>query len=432
MKKIIYTGLVVLFALTTQAQQVQTNDDLKSLINKSFGYFPQVKEAEQAIHSSQEKVDLAKMNPLSVAGDASYTYVKPKIVLPFPMGPNGEIENFQFAPVHNVDAAIDANYTLLDFGRIRANVERAKTDLKYATHNVENVREQLAYQVANIYYNVIYYKRAITIQDSVLSYLNENKRIINAQLQNGSALKIDILNIQAQIDAEQNRKVDLQNSLQKQLHLLAYTTGITQTEGTGFDFNVLLQNTDSALNIAQENNIDFVLAKDKVEQAEADLAITKLTQRPSVVLHGSSGYKNGYVPNVNEIRFNYNAGVTLRVPIYSGGKTKQQERLNESLIRQNQLAVETLSNNYKKDIEQALTDIKTNIERIENTGGQIEQARVAQQLATSRFMNGVGTNLEITNASTNLQRAEFTRLQYEYQLCLAKVQLAKLLGYKYW
>jgi outer membrane protein TolC len=193
-----------------------------------------------------------------------------------------------------------------------------------------------------------------------------------------------------------------------------------------------LQNADSALSIAQENNIDFILAQDKVQQAEADLAITKLTQKPSVVLHGSSGYKNGYVPNVNEIRFNYNAGVTFRVPIYNGGKTKQQERLNESLIRQNQLAVETLNNNYKKDLEQALTDIKTNIERIENTGGQIEQARVAQQLATSRFMNGVGTNLEITNASTNLQRAEFTRLQYEYQLCLAKVQLAKLLGYKYW
>jgi outer membrane protein TolC len=53
-------------------------------------------------------------------------------------------------------------------------------------------------------------------------------------------------------------------------------------------------------------------------------------------------------------------------------------------------------------------------------------------LATTRFKNDIGTNLEITNASTNVQRAELNKLQYEYQLCLAKVELAKLMGYKYW
>ena len=64
--------------------------------------------------------------------------------------------------------------------------------------------------------------------------------------------------------------------------------------------------------------------------------------------------------------------------------------------------------------------------------GQIEQVKVAQELATTRFKNDIGTNLEITNASTNVQRAELNKLQYEYQLCLAKVELARLMGYKYW
>lgn len=431
MKKFFFAALVALFVTASQAQ-VQANDHLKALIKRSFSYFPQIREAENAVTTSQEKVNLAKMNPFTVAGDASYAYVKPKVVIPFPTEPNGDLKDFQFAPVHNLNASVDASYTLLDFGRIRANVERAKTDLKYAKDNVENVREQLAYQVANIYYNIIFYQKALSIQDSVLAYLNENKKIINALLQNGEALKIDVLTVQAQIDQEQNRKIDFKNSLQKQINLLAYTTGTTQVEGTAFDFNVFLQNSDSALNIAQERSVDFILARDKVQQAEADLAIVKLTQRPSVSLHGSSGYKNGYIPNVNEMRFNYNAGLTLRVPIYSGGRAKQQERLNESVVRQNRLAMETLSADYKRDIEQAVTDIKTNIERIENTAGQIEQAKVAQQLAASRFVNGAGTNIEITNASTNLQRAEFARLQYQYELCLAKVQLAKLLGYNYW
>ena len=131
-------------------------------------------------------------------------------------------------------------------------------------------------------------------------------------------------------------------------------------------------------------------------------------------------------------RFNYMAGVGFSVPIYNGGKNKQQQKLQENIIKQNEMAVESLSSNYKKDIAQAMTDVATNLERIRNTQGQIEQAKAAQVLASNRFNNGVGTNLEITNASTNVQRAELTKLQYEYQLCLAKVELSRLMGYQYW
>jgi outer membrane protein TolC len=132
------------------------------------------------------------------------------------------------------------------------------------------------------------------------------------------------------------------------------------------------------------------------------------------------------------MRFNYLAGVSLSIPIYNGGKNKQQQRLQQNIIRQNEMAVETLSSTYKKDIEQALTDIATNLERIKNTKGQIEQAQTAQVLASNKLKSGTGTNLEITNASTNVQRALLTKLQYEYQLCLAKLELTRLMGYEYW
>ena len=178
--------------------------------------------------------------------------------------------------------------------------------------------------------------------------------------------------------------------------------------------------------------MEYVLAKDRVQQAKADLAITKTSNKPGVSVGAGAGVKNGYVPNVNEPRFNYSAGISFRLPIYDGGKTKRQLKLSETVIKQNELSLKTLDNNFVKDIQQALTDLNSNLERIQNTAGQIDQAKTAEDLSASRFKNGVGTNLEITNASNNRQRAEFTRLQYEYQLCLAKVELARLMGYKYW
>ena len=45
---------------------------------------------------------------------------------------------------------------------------------------------------------------------------------------------------------------------------------------------------------------------------------------------------------------------------------------------------------------------------------------------------GMSTNLEILNAITNIQKATASKLQYEYQLCLANIELAKLAGVVFW
>ena len=429
MKKIVYSILLMLSAFKLSAQ-VQVNNNLKSLINQSFGYFPKVKEVENLIVTAKEKLDISQNNQPTVDGNASYNFVMPKISLPLQV--NGETKDFQFVPVHNVNANVTSSYVLFDFGRLKANVEKAKYELQFAEHNVDFVKSQLANQVAVIYYNIVYLHKAISIQDSVLNYLNENKKIIESKLKNGDAIKIDILNIEAQFDAEQNRKIDLQNSLQKQLNLLNYTTGANNIAEGNFDFEITLKDASTALYEAQQNNVDFILAKDRISQALSDENIAKLGTKPSVNIGAGIGIKNGYVPKVNDPKFNYDAGIALKIPIYDGGKTKRQVKLAQTIVHQNELSVETLNSTYKKDIDQALTDIYSNLERIKNTEGQVEQAKAAETLAASRFKNGVGTNLEITNASTNVQRAELTRLQYQYQLCLAKLEIARLAGYQYW
>ncbi|MBC7722342.1 MAG: TolC family protein, partial [Pedobacter sp.] len=361
MKQFLIITLATILTVSGLQAQVQVNNELKSLINKSFAYYPKIKEVENTVITAKQKLDVASINSPTVDGNLSYRFVEPKIQIPI----NGE--NFQFAPVHNLDANVTGSYALYDFGRLKANIEKAKTDIQFAEHNVEAAKYQLATQVSTIYYNIIYLQHAISIQDSVLGFLAENKTVIDTKYQNGDALKFDQLNIKSQIDAEQNRKVDLQNSLQKQQNLLAYTTGSKQSNGNIFDFEVALKDIDAALAETQATNLDYVLAKDKIKQALSDVAINKLGDKPTVSVGAGAGFKNGYVPNVGEIRFNYNAGVALRVPIYEGGKTKKQIKLSETLVKQNELAIETLNNNYKKDIEQTLTDVQSNLERIKNT-----------------------------------------------------------------
>lgn len=429
MKKIFLSAVsFAIFVLQIPAQ-VQVNNDLKNLINHSFGYFPKLKEAANSVVTAEDKIALTQTasNP-TIGAQAGYLYMAPVSKVAFP----GSTETFKFVPNHNYTTSVNANYVLADFGRIKANVERAKVDLEFAKDNIELIKSQLANQVATIYYNMVYLQKAISIQDSVLNFLNENKKIVQSKLNDGEALKIDLLNIQANIDNEENRKVDLKNSLQKQINLLNYTTGTNSPAGNSFDFGIATVNSQTALDSSVNNNLDFKIAKDKINQANGDINIAKLLDKPSITMNGGLGFKNGYIPDIYNVQFNGLAGITLNIPLYSGGRTKQQVKLQEHLVQQQQLALESLNANYKKDIAQAMTDIQTNIERIGNTQSQIDQAKYAQQLAAIRFKNGVGTNLELTNASTNVQRAEFSKLQYQYQLCISKLELARLMGYQYW
>lgn len=429
MKKYLTAAILSAVVFHLRAQ-VTVNNDLKALVNQSFSYFPRIKEVENAVETARQRLLIAKNNLPVVDANGSYNFVEPKIVLPLEI--NGKTQEFQFAPIHNFNANVSGSYTLYDFGRLKANIEKSKEDIKYAEHNTDYARSQLANQVTNIYYNIIYFHKAIVIEDSVIAYLNDNRQVVESKLKNGDAIRLDLLSIQSEIDAEQNRKIDLQNSLLKQQNLLQYTTGASNISGVSFDFDIPLKVMTEALADAQANNPEYQLANDRVKQSQNDIAIARTGTKPSLNLGASTGFKNGYVPDVNVMKFNYAAGISFRLPIYDGNRTKQQVKLSETVLTQNRLAIETLNSNYKRDIAQTLIDIQSNQDRINNTTGQIEQAQTAETLASSRFKNGVGTNLEITNASTNVERAQFSKLQYEYQLCLAKVELVRLLGYKYW
>jgi len=428
MKKHFIT-FTLLYASIMATAQTQVSNELKGIINQSFSYYPKVHEAQNQITIAEKQLDVSKTNLPTVDLNGSYEYVQPKILLPLDI--NGEKTNFQFAPVNNFNVNVGAEYLLFDFGRLKANVERSKTDLKYATDNVTNVQTQLASQVSTIYYNIIYFRKAVTIEDSILNYLNANKTVAENKLKNGDAIKLDVLNLQSQIDIEVNLREDLLNNLQKQITLLQYTTGNTNVASSTFDFDLPIQTAQDAFATASTNAAEFMLAQDRVQQAKASLNIVRQTDKPSVMLNGGAGVKNGYVPQVNEPRFNYAGGVSLKVPLYNG-KTKKQIAVAESQVKQNQLAQETLNNEYQQNIQQALTDIQTTAEKLKNTLPQIETAKSAVQIASSRYLNGIGLNTDITDAAVNMQRVLLTNLRYQYQLATSKVEYARVTGYKYW
>lgn len=425
--------IISLIALSPALRAQENRGDLRTLINQSFTYFPQFKELGQAIDVEQQRILLAKAAGLpTIQATGSYRYMDPVSQISIPTGEN--VLSFQIMPKNNYNTSIDASYTLWDFGVVKAGVDRARAGLEYAQDNLQFNQNQMAFQVSSIYYQIAYLKDAIAIQDSVINFLEVNKKDTEIKLRNGDALKYDVLSIQSSIDQEGNRKIDLQNNLNKQYALMEYATGARiNVNSSNFVFPVQNKyDLNEAVAEAQNNNPEFRLIKDRIKQAEAELKVSQTNGKPSLVMSGGTGFKNGFTPDIDRFRYNYSAGVTLNIPIYQGGRAKKQVKLSQSQLAQSKFSEESLSNTYRKDIQQAMIDVSSNTSSLVNSARQVAEAKEAQKLAHSRYRNGIGTNLELTNASTNVQRAELTNLQYKYQLCVAQLSIARLTGLKYW
>jgi outer membrane protein TolC len=417
---IIASCMLITIHATAQSRNTK---ELKSLILASFDHFPKMKEADNGILIATEKIKLVELNKQpDISADGSYSYIRPKIELPI----NGQ--KFQFAPLNNFNASFNGTYTLIDFGRIKAAIEQAKNELTYSQHNKENIQLQIAYQISNIYYYMVYLKKAIAIQDTILNTLDENKKIIESQYKNGTALEIDLLSILSNIDGEENKKTELSSMLRKQEILLEYASGISTTEGKEFDLNII----PTSANQNTELNPELIMLQDKLQQAKQDVSISQLKNKPVIGLRASMGTRNGYIPNISDMRFNYLGGVALSVPIYNGGKIKQQIKIQEKLADQQRLSLESMKQLLNKDIKQTASDINSAQDRLKRSSSQIQLAKSASILANNKLKHGTGTHLEVTSANTNLQRSLLNQLQLEFQVCTAQLEMARLSGIRFW
>lgn len=423
MKKIV-VGIVLLVSIynSTEAQSI-INGELKNLLNQSLQYFPKVKEVQQSVQLAEDKLTLTELNKYpDITLDASYAYVQPKIEVAF-----GE-KTFQFAPVHNVSGALNGTYTLIDFGRLASAIQKAKLELQTSKHIAEQLKHSLFFQISQLYYQIIYAKKAIEIQNQVIQLLTENKTIIESQLKNGNAIQLDLLTIQSKLDNELNKKIELETNLQKLLNLLNYATGINTIKESQLSLSLKNYNAEEAMQMALLHNPTIAIAKDKVNVSKAEVAITKLNELPFIGMKASVGSRNGYLPQINDPRFNYNAGVGFSVPLFNGGKTKQQIKIQERSVALYETTVQSQLHDFEKDIQAALIDIQSNQMRIKNANTQIEQSALAQKLSLSKLKNGTATPLEITSTNADYQRALLNQLQYQYQLCNAQLELIKLMG----
>jgi len=210
-----YIASFLLFAEILVGQEVsaqeKTDETLKQLVRSAIEYAPKIKEQQQmvSIGDYRTKVQESALKP-QIQSEIGVTRIDPVAKATF------GTTSLQFQPNMNYNANIGANYVLYDWGKQAINIEKSKLETELSKTGVEGLKNIYAYQVANLYYGIIYTQKAIEVQKEQLKLVEDNGKVIGDRLKQGDALDYDQVSIQVRYKNAESRLTDLQNQLERQ------------------------------------------------------------------------------------------------------------------------------------------------------------------------------------------------------------------------
>ncbi len=434
MKSLIKGALLLLLVQSAVAQESPIKDDqLKGLIQSAVTNYPRIKELEEQLKADDVKGEIIRSGYLpTVSADIGYQFIapSPKVAFETPAGKT----SLAFQPYNNYNGAVTVKQLIYDFGKTKMQLDRNEAQRALNLEGVDNTRNAIAYQTAQIYYNIQFLQKSIQVQQDQISSLKENERLIQAKIKNGDALEYDLLTTQVRTANATNRLNDLQTQLEKQYVLMQWLSGVDTkgkiaASGAG-------TYRDDALYLVLEpgnwkaTNSDAKLIEKQIAVYEYDKKEASISSRPEITGSASGGVRNGIQPDIDQFRLNGMVGVGIAIPILSSDRPKLRQKLSQVQIESAKRSLQTLESNIQKDLATVQQDYKGIQEKLSNTTVLVTQAERAYKLAQVRFKEGLITNVELLDAQTNVENANLQLVQLQYQAQLDKLESHKVVGSK--
>ena len=440
------TAFLVLLLSTSKAQEVASYS-LQEAIGYALEHNVDLKNAQLAHKSSDYEVGeilSIGLPQVSASVNVSSNIVVPKTPVPgeFFGGEPGSFAFVAFSPKHQGNLNVTLDQLIFD-ATYFLGLKAAKM-LKQLTYKDVQLSEIAAIEsVSKAYYNALIQEERVELFERQLGSIDTLLMETTAMYENGFAEKIDVNRIKVQYNNLKVEKERFDEIAKLSYDILKFQMGmpiennIELTEDIE-NINFIEPSYDLA-NFSYDNRLEFTRLKTNEDLQQINIKNIRSGYYPNLKgfasVAGNAG--SGQFGDVAAFDFsgadrtwfeNVTVGVTLNVPIFDSFKKHNQIQKVRVQLMQIENQYDQLRNSIDLEIAQARVDLQSGVNNLNAQEENLALAREIFDVSKIKYQEGVGSNIEVVNATTTYKEAEINYYNALYDALIAKVDLQKSLG----
>ncbi|RUT04451.1 hypothetical protein DSM106972_046790 [Dulcicalothrix desertica PCC 7102] len=322
------------------------------------------------------------------------------------------------------------NYDLYTSGRRQAIIRQAEEQLRSDEFNLEVQSETIRLNVTNQYYDLQQADESVRINESAVENAQASLRDALALERAGVGTRFDVLQFQVDLANSQQQRTIAISQQQIAQRQLAATLSVPQSVNLSAADPVAIaglwnQTLEASIIQALQNRPELQqqLAQRNIGEQQRRQALSALG--PQISLVAQYNLLDQFQDQISVVD-GYSVGVQASIPLYEGGAARARASQAQRAISIAETQFAEQRNQIRFQVEQAFSQLQSNLSNIQTANVALEQATEALRLARLRFQAGVGTQTDVINAQNRLTQSEGNRVTaiLGYNRALATIQRA--------
>jgi outer membrane protein TolC len=446
------TALLILCTLLpASAQKLSTEGSLslKDCLQYALANNSDIKGASNQKEMASKRVWEAAASGLpqvNISGSLVNNLELPVQVLPADLlgGPTGQEVAVKFGTKYNCTVTGQVTQMLFN-GSYWLGLSAANTSNRYYEQSSENVTQDVEYNLATAYYQILAVQKQIQLLSQNRLLVEQSLNDAKLRYENGKAKRVDVdrlnvgyNNIQYQIKKATEGLTQAYNNLKFRMGM-PIDASISLADSLRFANDTVIITESAKLGYADssrpsfEDRPDYRMLQTALELRELDRRNQIAQYLPTISAFGSYSYQaqrhhfDIFDGGKDWYKYYY-VGLQFQIPIFNGGQT--HARVQEASIAVDQIKEEIRKAELGINLELSNASFKYNT-TIDNIRTETLNVRLAQEVyrvTQLEFQQGVSTTIDLVDAETRLREAQTNFVNAILDLHIARLDLEKSRG----
>ena len=326
---------------------------------------------------------------------------------------------------------VTLSQTIWSFAAWR-QLKQSDSQVALAEATYRSAQQALILRVAQAYFTVLGSSDAVRTNTAERDANERQLLQARKRFEVGLAAITDVQEAQAAFDASVATLIGAERTLSNARRALAEITGgyAETAEGLVEDIPLASPNpvpVDDWLKVALEQNYDVQIAELNAQVADKAVGVAYARHYPTLGIDGSYGEsQNSFARNPNTTRSSI--GLSLNVPIFSGGLTQSQVRQAAATHEQTLSQLEGARRSIERQTRDAYQGVISGIASVRANQQAVKSNQTALESSQVGLQVGTRTEVDVLNTLRNLYIAQRTYYQSRYDYLISVLTLKQQAG----